>query len=1008
MKQYRNLFKLTLVVLISMMISGQVLSLAQGASGSLNVPLAVKETAGVGAEVFPITAVVPLPYGQYQDVGKFRMVDSAGKTVPAQFDALNRWWGRDGSIRHVKIEFQPTVAPFTGSGTGISQYFLRDDGSGNSFATDLKVSETSSLITVVTGPLKFTTRKSGFNILDQVWFDQNGNGSFESGERIIDSNTSNGGIFTGRLPGDTQLDSARNDLKVEVEEVGPMRAVIRAEAVTIYNNTEDHTHGWAVRIYAYAGKPYVKIDYQLQNSAKNKRFAWPLYFEEMDIDFRLNLGSSPQVIIGRGDGNVYQRARDNGLYLAQEFHDDYGIYDLGSGSQLASGEIADGFFDVRDGTRGVTAFMRHFWQMWPNGFEIDGNNKLSIQLFPEWSSQWYQKQLSSNGLYWLEDMQHTYKETMLYFHGSDASNDELIDLAKTFQWHPVATLPTGWYQETGVTLDMDGMIPISERLSEPDRRQPGYYDGAFTVEGHYGFNWINYWDDALGARSSNTCGGGGVPYSLSVFIATENPQDYYRAERFAMGEINLRAQSMAQYDHDADYERLRLSENPYCGGRWRKMAYSYLGEEVLDAPYLAGSGGPVWAARDDQHGWLYHVEEAYYYTANLWMKDWLKFIGEFRRTKLERLDDSNDLSSRATGHALANALQAYRVTGDVSILERFHNHINQYLRAEQHPGYGHNRYGAYDEMDSDAPLSVGFLARAIIGFMAEVRYENPQAYADAFQYLSGLMEWNLNYANFSYWFNVITDGIGSSSGTGTTLVDPEAWYYWHTGKQEYLDHVNQYIDHGVNGGSQPYFNAAEWPRDSYGDEEAFLGRFAQFVRENPRPDTTPATKITDLKTTISDSDVVLEWTAPQDAVRYHIVWGGEPLSETTTQDSGKLNWWAANAIGPKLTPAPGTKQQLRFTPPSTDSVYVAIFTFDEINNMSAMSNVSKAEEGTVIEPDGDLNLDGVVNGQDVDLCVDVILGFEGDAGIRSRADMNLDGRVDVLDLQKIVNLVVGG
>ena len=774
-----------------------------------------------------------------------------------------------------------------------------------------------------------------------------------------------------------------------------MRVIIRVEAVTIYQDTENHTHGWAARIYAYAGKPYLKIDYQLQNSAKNVRFAWPLYFEGVNLNFRLNLGSNPEVLIGQGDGGVYHRARNNGLSLAQEFHNDYGIYDLQSGTRLASGEVADGFMDVRDGERGVAAFIRNFWQMWPNGFGIDASNKFSLQLFPEWSSQWYEGQLSPTGLYWLEDMQHTYKETLLYFHTADVTGEELKDLAKTFQWHPVATLPTGWYQETGVTLDLDGVIPLSEKLGEPDRRLPGYYDGAFTVEGHYGFNWINYWDDDLGSRSSNTCGGGGVPYSLSAFIATENPQEYYRAERFAVGEINLRAQSMAQYDHETDYERLRLSENPYCGGRWRKMPYSYLGEEVLDAPYLSGSGGPVWAARDDQHGWLYHVEEAYYFTANPWIKDWYEFIGEFRRTKLERLDDANDLSSRATGHALANALQAFRVTGDVSILDRFHHHINQYLRTEQHPGYGHNRYGAYDQMDSDAPLSVGFLARAIIAFMTEVRDENPQAYADAFQYLSGLMEWNLNYANFDYWINVVEGNIGSSSGTGTTLVDPQAWYYWHTGKQQYLDHLNQYIEHGINGGSQPYFTAAEWPGVVEDDQEAFLGRFAQFVRENPRSDTMPPAKITDLKATISGSDVILEWTAPQDAIRYHIVWGDKPLSGVTTQDRGLLNWWAANAIGPDLTPAPGVKQQLSFAPASTESLYVAIFTFDVIDNMSAMSNLARAEQGSVVLPDGDLNLDGVVNGDDVDICVDIILGFERDPTLFSRADMNLDGGVDV-------------
>ena len=57
---------------------------------------------------------------------------------------------------------------------------------------------------------------------------------------------------------------------------------------------------------------------------------------------------------------------------------------------------------------------------------------------------------------------------------------------------------------------------------------------------------------------------------------------------------------------------------------------------------------------------------------------------------------------------------------------------------------------------------------------------------------------------------------------------------------------------------------------------------------------------------------------------------------------------------------------------------------------------------------GDLNLDGVVNSEDVDLCVEVILGHEEDAAIHLRADMNRDNHVDVLDLQKIVNLVTGG
>jgi hypothetical protein len=61
-----------------------------------------------------------------------------------------------------------------------------------------------------------------------------------------------------------------------------------------------------------------------------------------------------------------------------------------------------------------------------------------------------------------------------------------------------------------------------------------------------------------------------------------------------------------------------------------------------------------------------------------------------------------------------------------------------------------------------------------------------------------------------------------------------------------------------------------------------------------------------------------------------------------------------------------------------------------------------------VQVEGDLNQDGVVDSQDVNLCVDIILGSEENIAIRLRADVNQDGRVNVLDLQKIINIVAGG
>jgi len=916
----------------------------------LRIPLQVKETAGVEVKEYPITVVVPLPFGKYYDTTKFRLVDSSEHTTPAQFEVLNRWWYRDNSIRHLQVNFQPTVDAFTKKRIGISTYHLQDDGFGNSFETALKVSEADDIITVITGPVKFTVNKKRFTILDEVWLDQNHDQIFEDSEKIITTNAKNGGVFIGRLPGDAQLDSSRTDVTFDIEESGPMRAVIRVEALTKYYNTDKHTHGFAVRIYAYANKPFIKIDYQLQNSAKNKVFAWPLYFEEMNLDFRLNLKDDPRVRFGLGNGSVYERSQGDGLYIAQKFHDAFEIREKQTENVITSGKVPEGFIDVSDSERGVAALIRNFWQTWPNGIGIDAQNKLSLQLFPWWSSQWRQKTgtpyFTSTGLYWLNDMQHVYKETLLFFHGPKVSNEELISLAKTFQYHPVATLPARWYKETQVTLDMGGLIPLDKKITKEDRRKkvakksrhkkaakkdqrlPVYREGAFNRKSakHYNFGWNQF---LIGIGRKWAAGkAGGWPSSASAFIANENPADYYHAEQLAMGELNVRPHWMAGYVFDNDWKRLQLTENPYGGVSWRKIKGGKF-KRHFDAPFLEGTHIDA-RPRDDEHAWFYHMEETYYFTANPWIKDWYKFVAEFRKTRLNHLDPYTDNTTRATAHSLAHALQAYRVTGDTKIIELFRNYINKWLRTDQDPYNG----GRISQRRMKTPWA-GFLSRAIISFMEEVRGKDWQAHAEAFNFLSGLMEWNYHFSNFSWRVNVSEGKIGTSSPWSQHFADPQAWYFLHTGKQKYLDHLNQYIDKGINGGEKAHYRVKKWNGE-------FMGRYVQFVRENQKADLTPPKAILDLRALIKGPGIELAWTAPKEAARYHIVWSDKPISEETIIDKRLTNWWAANPVGTDLVPIPGSKQSITIRSSKTKPFYAAIFSFDGNDNMSPMSNVAMA------------------------------------------------------------------
>ena len=328
----------------------------------LDVAIKVQEVSQVGTDHgpqsnFPTTAVIPLPKGQYQNINQFRIVDPFGATVPTQFEVLDRWWLGDNSIRHLKAHFQVDVPAWNGNTTcqsnctsGTKVYRLRDDGSGSATGTGLTVQTLGNFIEVNTGPLKFRVNKQNFNVLDEAWLDSNANGLFEPSEQIIQSNAVNGGRldhtnWSGnvvnynwdntlmRLPNDLQTDSSRSDINVLVEEAGPLRVVIRADAQTLFTNTQNHTHGFAVRIYAYAGKPYLKIDYQLQNSTQKNHagawqtYSWPLYFDSMNMNFKLNLAPNPTLRFGLGNGQVHQMpAGASTPFLAQERHDQFKIY----------------------------------------------------------------------------------------------------------------------------------------------------------------------------------------------------------------------------------------------------------------------------------------------------------------------------------------------------------------------------------------------------------------------------------------------------------------------------------------------------------------------------------------------------------------------------------------------------------------------------------------------------------------------------------------------------------
>ena len=97
------------------------------------------------------------------------------------------------------------------------------------------------------------------------------------------------------------------------------------------------------------------------------------------------------------------------------------------------------------------------------------------------------------------------------------------------------------------------------------------------------------------------------------------------------------------------------------------------------------------------------------------------------------------------------------------------------------------------------------------------------------------------------------------------------------------------------------------------------------MQEQRRADVVPPAPIRDLVARRTEQGTVLRFSAPVDAVRYHVVWGDKPVVAELSTDPSELNWWAANALPAPAAAGAGAQEQIRIP----DEVrYAAVFSFD--------------------------------------------------------------------------------
>jgi len=941
------------------------------------LPVVVKESSGTALEQVATVAVVPLPRGCTRDPTGFSLESPAGEEVPVQVEVLNRWWVGDRSVRHLKVVFLADVPALSDA-----VYTLKQRAAPAAPpSTPLVVAEMEGRILVSTGPLKLAVRTSGFNLLDEVWLDMDGDGTFAPGEQLVFSGDFGGGRLVGRsgMASEQQPARSRGELRVVIEEAGPVRAVLRISAPTLYRGHEDHLHGFAVRLSAYAGSPVVRIDYQLQNSALGTGLdapvppdkpdlrtglSWPLYFEEAGLELAFRLGTPLRVATAFEGGAVLERDLAEPWSLRQTFHD---AASFASASAREQGARSEGWIDLQGPVAGVGLVVRHVWQRWPKGVDVEPSGRAAIALFPSWSEQYVYDEgagrhaFGGTGLYWLEDMQHSLDTVALVFHGPGLAPSQVRGVRAAVEQPPVVSLHLTWYQQTGVSFSLDGVVPLAAPTDIGPSRAPAYSEYSFANGDTYRFGWNGFGQGSVHAEVA----GGWVPPGLS-FVATGNPQSWFEEERFAMAELNLRTQWLPGYRFAEHFDRVLLGDSDWGSGTWRRFD----GHGVLrtDGERLASMPRTCWDAPDDSWGWLYQLEAFYLQSANPWVRDLFESLGEYRKSSVLLLAPFPGVPSGSDGHRLGGALAAYRVLGDLELFNLVAHRIlhDGPLRTASfgrppndsagglYFGLPAQRMPEYGNHASPEGPGLGFLSQAVISFLDEVRDSDAAAWGTGFQLVAGYSSFNTQWLRFGA--SVTPPATAASSQIGHLLVDSQAWYLRHAGLDPALTDLTTYLDSGLNGGTPPFYpqclrawgtlldngrtNCIAWP-----------GRYLTFALSTPKADTQPPAAIGDLEALVEGSGVRLSWTTPADARRLLLVWSEKPIRWRATSEA-EVSWWGAHATGlGDWTPVPEQRQSTVLDDlPKGASVYLAAVTLDEADNVSGLSNLVSIETPAASKP----------------------------------------------------------
>ncbi|MHC4871516.1 MAG: exo-rhamnogalacturonan lyase family protein [Planctomycetota bacterium] len=228
------------------------------------VPIVVKGNAATRFYPAPVKCGVPFPKGVLQSAEGVTLVDGDGKAVTFQ-TLVTATWSKDekDGIRWLLIDFLAEK--------GKEYKLLYGDDSKSAAVKDKDVGEIKDgKILINTGVLKTTCSENSLDLFTKIFTNSYRRGSIDPATTDKDSRW--GGIYLEHAERGIFRSDLDKDVKIELEENGPVRAVIKAEG-DYTNEAGEKFSKFIARIHFFKGRRNIKLEHTFiftGNSVKDK------------------------------------------------------------------------------------------------------------------------------------------------------------------------------------------------------------------------------------------------------------------------------------------------------------------------------------------------------------------------------------------------------------------------------------------------------------------------------------------------------------------------------------------------------------------------------------------------------------------------------------------------------------------------------------------------------------------------------------------------------------------